>query len=167
MLMITGRAIEYTERLMLIKFYAMLPMGFNVSFAFVKVISSRKEEADSLINEALAYFYSLKSSGLIRAIEEFNFRLVLDEAVDNAIRHGNRNDPDKKVMVIIKESEGKVNIIVRDEGSGFIPEIALLGAVHRRDYDPCGLGLHLISSLGAVRWNTTGNRIRIELTAAV
>jgi anti-sigma regulatory factor (Ser/Thr protein kinase) len=145
----------------------MLPMGFNISFAFVKVISSSKDEADCLIDDALAYFYSLKSSGFVSAIEEFDFRLVLDEAVDNAIRHGNRNDPNKKVMVIIKEFEGKVNIIVRDEGSGFIPEIALLRAMHRRDCDPGGRGLHLISSLGEVKWNVTGNRIRIELTAAV
>ena len=44
------------------------------------------------------------------------------EAVANAIKHGNRQSPDKRVQVDFAELEGEVVIQVRDEGEGFSPE---------------------------------------------
>jgi len=44
------------------------------------------------------------------------------EAVANAIKHGNRQAPDKRVQVDFVEAEGEVVIQIRDEGEGFRPE---------------------------------------------
>ncbi len=47
--------------------------------------------------------------------------MAVREAVANAIKHGNRQDPDKKVEVTFGIVDGDVLIEVRDEGSGFDP----------------------------------------------
>ncbi len=44
------------------------------------------------------------------------------EAVNNAILHGNRSDPSKKVSIIISYDEEILKIMVSDEGPGFRPE---------------------------------------------
>lgn len=46
-------------------------------------------------------------------------RLALNEAVMNAIKHGNKNDPAKKVYISAKIHEGVLLVNVKDEGSGF------------------------------------------------
>ena len=50
--------------------------------------------------------------------------LAVREAVPNAIKHGNRADPAKRVEVEVevKEDHTEVEIRVTDEGSGFDPE---------------------------------------------
>lgn len=46
-------------------------------------------------------------------------RLALNEAVMNAIKHGNGNDAAKKVYIKAERHEGAIFIKVKDEGSGF------------------------------------------------
>lgn len=46
----------------------------------------------------------------------------LTEAVNNAIVHGNRSNPAKKVTVICEGLPGWLLFIVNDEGRGFKPE---------------------------------------------
>ncbi|HDR90175.1 MAG TPA: ATP-binding protein [Bacteroidetes bacterium] len=41
------------------------------------------------------------------------------EAVNNAIIHGNRSNPEKFVEVEFKKNNGELEIIVEDEGEGF------------------------------------------------
>lgn len=50
--------------------------------------------------------------------------LALSEAVNNAIIHGNKESPDKKVVVISRlDSENRtLTISVEDEGDGFDPK---------------------------------------------
>ncbi|MBB5021008.1 ATP-binding protein [Desulfurispira natronophila] len=45
--------------------------------------------------------------------------LVLTEAIANAIRHGNENDPAKNVHLSIIIEDNEVNIKVFDQGQGF------------------------------------------------
>ncbi len=52
----------------------------------------------------------------------FAVKLALDEALVNAIKHGNRNDPDKQVTVRYRIEENRAWAHVRDQGSGFVPE---------------------------------------------
>jgi len=50
-------------------------------------------------------------------------RLCLEEALVNAVRHGNRGDVRRKVRIEISEQQDKAcRIRVFDEGGGFIPE---------------------------------------------
>lgn len=48
--------------------------------------------------------------------------LAVREAVANAIKHGNRLDPGKRVDVVMDVEDDRVEIRVADEGEGFDPE---------------------------------------------
>ncbi len=52
----------------------------------------------------------------------FAIKLALEEALTNAVKHGNANDPNKQVTVRYLVTPEKAIVIVRDEGSGFYPE---------------------------------------------
>jgi serine/threonine-protein kinase RsbW len=54
---------------------------------------------------------------------QFNKALVsLTEAVNNAILHGNKSDPKKKVYLTCELSKERMILKVRDSGKGFNPE---------------------------------------------
>ncbi len=48
--------------------------------------------------------------------------LTLSEAATNAIVHGNREDPDKKVKIVATLDNSTLEISVKDEGEGFSPD---------------------------------------------
>ncbi|HNU83229.1 MAG: ATP-binding protein [Acidobacteria bacterium] len=48
--------------------------------------------------------------------------LALREALANAIKHGNRQDPAKRVDVEARVSPRQIRIRIRDEGAGFVPD---------------------------------------------
>lgn len=52
----------------------------------------------------------------------FAVHIALEEALSNAIRHGNRNNPAKKVTVDYRLGEDGIEIRVADEGEGFDPD---------------------------------------------
>lgn len=52
----------------------------------------------------------------------FAIRLSLEEALVNAIKHGNRNDPNRKVSVSSTVTHDKVTFEIQDEGAGFDPD---------------------------------------------
>ena len=60
--------------------------------------------------------------------DSFNLWLCLEEALTNAVRHGNRNDPAKMVRLEIAQDGDECHIAVFDEGTGFDPDdVALAG----------------------------------------
>ncbi len=52
----------------------------------------------------------------------FSIKLALEEAIVNAIKHGNREDPLKKVTIKWHVSPELFEAQIRDEGPGFNPE---------------------------------------------
>jgi len=53
-------------------------------------------------------------------IKEINLlEQQISEIIKNAVKHGNGNDPDKKIRIWYSFSTGHAHIIVEDEGSGF------------------------------------------------
>ena len=48
-----------------------------------------------------------------------NILISLTEAVNNAIRHGNKNDKNKFVKISMKEKPGSLVFKISDEGDGF------------------------------------------------
>ena len=52
----------------------------------------------------------------------FGIDMAVREAVTNAVLHGNRQDEDKLVEIILKSSPEAVEISVHDQGPGFNPE---------------------------------------------
>lgn len=74
----------------------------------------------------------------------FGLKLALEEALTNAVKHGNQSDPQKKVTVRYAVSSEKVVIIVRDEGSGFDPDAVPDCTAPDRLPLPNGRGIMLI-----------------------
>ncbi len=58
-------------------------------------------------------------------------RAAFGEAVDNAARHGNKNNADKRIDVILRASKEKVLIRVADEGDGFAYQ-GFLGLISKK-----------------------------------
>jgi len=48
-----------------------------------------------------------------------NILVALTEAVNNAIQHGNKNNPNKNVDVSFKYSPEQISFTIKDEGAGF------------------------------------------------
>ena len=90
----------------------------------------------------------------------FAVKLALDEAVTNAIKHGNKLDPTKEVEVTATVSPRSVHVRVRDEGPGFdrtgVPDPTL-----EENLDKCsGRGLLLIEAyMTDVSWSADGRTI--------
>jgi len=61
----------------------------------------------------------LKEFGFPPQDVRVNIPLVCDEAITNAIVHGNKRDPEKRVNVQIYVSHNRFRIRVRDQGDGF------------------------------------------------
>jgi serine/threonine-protein kinase RsbW len=54
--------------------------------------------------------------------ELFRVRLSIDEGLQNAFSHGNKQDPQKKIRVSLFETDACWGITIQDEGPGFDPE---------------------------------------------
>lgn len=48
--------------------------------------------------------------------------LTLSEAATNAVLHGNRENKDKRVAIVIQVMDDNVTVTVTDEGKGFDPD---------------------------------------------
>jgi serine/threonine-protein kinase RsbW len=92
----------------------------------------------------------------------FAVRIALEEGLVNAIKHGNRGDPGKKVRVEATITRERAEITIEDEGPGFdragVPDPTCDENICR----PSGRGILLIESyMNAVRWDRGGRRIRM------
>jgi serine/threonine-protein kinase RsbW len=54
--------------------------------------------------------------------DTFKIRLALEEALVNAVKHGNQMDPDKAVRVRYTITAERFDIRIEDEGPGFNPD---------------------------------------------
>jgi serine/threonine-protein kinase RsbW len=50
-----------------------------------------------------------------------NILVALTEAVNNGIQHGNKSNPNKKIMVSFQAEDSELQFLVKDEGHGFDP----------------------------------------------
>ena len=93
----------------------------------------------------------------------FGVELALEESLSNAIRHGNRLDHSKQVLVQCKISPERFWIRVRDEGAGFQPdEVPDCTDVENLECAG-GRGLALIKAyMTRVEYNKRGNCVTME-----
>src|SRR5215831_12883768 len=76
--------------------------------------------------------------------EIFGIRLALEEALVNAIKHGNNMDRTKKVRVAYRISLERFDILIADEGQGFDPKDVPDPTTVENLERPCGRGLMLM-----------------------
>ncbi len=90
----------------------------------------------------------------------FAVKLALEEALCNAVKHGNQGDPTKKVTIRYAVSIEKVVVIVRDEGEGFSPTTVPDPTTPERLPIPSGRGIMLIRAyMDEVRYRDKGREL--------
>jgi serine/threonine-protein kinase RsbW len=143
-----------------------------------KAATAKRGSAPSPANEGTLHFTIASDRGeghetLLRILSEierhgydeasvFAMRLALEEALVNAIKHGNKLDPNKKVHVEASVTPRRVEFVVEDEGPGFkrsgIPDPRVGCNVDRC----CGRGLLLMESyMDRVEYSHGGRRVRM------
>lgn len=92
----------------------------------------------------------------------FAIKLSLEEALVNAIKHGNKLNPKKRVKIDAKVSDDEVEIIIEDQGPGFkrqeIPD-----PTADENLTKCsGRGLLLMEAyMTSVEYTNNGRRVRL------
>ena len=93
----------------------------------------------------------------------FGIRLAIEEALVNAIKHGNRLDPAKQVRVVWEVDQVRIRIEIEDQGEGFALEDVPDPTADENLERPCGRGIHLMRAfMNTIEYNATGNRVVLE-----
>jgi serine/threonine-protein kinase RsbW len=105
---------------------------------------------------------------IVEAIEQqgykrevvFAVRLALDEALVNAVKHGNQSNPDKTVQVEFTINDESIMIQVEDQGPGFSPDKLPDPTAEENLPRPNGRGVMLMRAyMTEVDFNERGNRV--------
>jgi serine/threonine-protein kinase RsbW len=93
----------------------------------------------------------------------FAVHLALEEALVNAIIHGNNLCPNKSVSVTCRLATDRLWVCITDEGAGFSPE-NVPDCTDEENLDrPCGRGIMLMRCyMSDVKYNARGNCVEME-----
>jgi serine/threonine-protein kinase RsbW len=118
--------------------------------------SKRKEILDFLCEKI-----SAGSPEMVISIEDLY--LSLDEAITNAMEHGNEWNLKKKVTVMADIVGKDLVVSISDEGKGFDTR-DIKANLHNRDIlSTRGRGIYIISQFCDVSWNDRGNQIFLHI----
>lgn len=93
----------------------------------------------------------------------FAMRLSLEEAITNAIRHGNKGADDKSVAIEAEVSDERLRVVVQDEGEGFVPDEVPDPTTLEFIERPSGRGLMLMRAyLNFVEYTDGGRTLTME-----
>jgi serine/threonine-protein kinase RsbW len=95
----------------------------------------------------------------------FAIKLALEEALINAIKHGNKLDPAKQVHVEANVTPQQTEIIIEDEGPGF-DRACVPDPTQQENLERCsGRGILLMEAyMSRVEWSRGGRRVRMIKT---
>jgi serine/threonine-protein kinase RsbW len=90
----------------------------------------------------------------------FHVQLAVEEAIVNAITHGNHESPDKMVEVELHISRQLTSMRILDQGCGFCPETLPDPTDDDNLESPHGRGVMLIKQMmDQVQYNPRGNQV--------
>jgi serine/threonine-protein kinase RsbW len=90
----------------------------------------------------------------------FSIKLALEEALVNAIKHGNQMDRTKKVYISYQIFADRFDVQITDDGSGFDPNEVPDPTAFENLERPCGRGLMLMRHyMTEVVFNQRGNGV--------
>lgn len=93
----------------------------------------------------------------------FGIHMALEESISNAIRHGNNEDPTKKVHVECQLSADRFWAKIRDEGEGYNPNAVPDCCSPENLEEPGGRGLALICAyMTSVEHSDCGKCLTME-----
>ena len=127
---------------------------------FEVVIPSTIEAGQALLERIVGKIETLVA---FSPKDVFGIRLALDEAIVNAIKHGNGFHPEKTVRVNCLIEDDFFRIEIEDQGSGFRLEDVPDPTEEENLERPCGRGIMLMRSfMSKVEYNPTGNTVLLE-----
>jgi len=92
----------------------------------------------------------------------FDLRLVIEEVLVNAVKHGNKMDPRKFVFLKIHTLPQRIDIEIKDQGKGFDYKKLPLPTKKENLHKHSGRGVFLIRKLmDKVKFFDGGSRIKI------
>jgi serine/threonine-protein kinase RsbW len=98
----------------------------------------------------------------VAGCDVFHIRVALDEALANAVKHGNRLDPSKQVHIHYSIDATSVVITISDDGDGFDISAVADPTDEENLTKPGGRGLLMMRSfMTDVRYNDTGNSVTL------
>ena len=109
---------------------------------------------------------------LINIFNEFNLEnkyfnkiyLCISEAVINAIKHGNKNDLNKKVSIVVNCNNEEINIQIEDEGDGFDVGNVNNPTLPENINKESGRGIFIIKNLSEkTEYNEKGNQVQLKM----
>ena len=130
-----------------------------------EVVIPSNTDAGQAVQERIA---SLLESLGFSMRDVFGVRLALEEALVNAIKHGNGLDPAKSVRVNCLIEDDFLRVEIEDQGLGFHMEDVPDPTADENLERPCGRGIMLMRSfMTKVEYNATGNRVVLEKQRSV
>lgn len=95
--------------------------------------------------------------------EVFGVHLALEEALVNAIKHGNASQSEKTVHISIRLNEQEFNCTITDQGHGFDPNQIPDPTSEENVCRDCGRGIALMREfMDEVRFLGAGNRVEMS-----
>lgn len=95
----------------------------------------------------------------------FGIHMAMEEAIMNAIHHGNQCDPEKRVHIWIEVEESRFEARITDEGEGFDPAALPDPTADENLEKTSGRGVALIQHfVDDVLYNQAGNSVRLIKT---
>jgi serine/threonine-protein kinase RsbW len=126
---------------------------------FIETIPSELEAAERIQDRIIA----LVEQNGFSARDVFGMRLALEEAIVNAIKHGNRMDPAKSVRIVCEVDETRVFVEVEDQGPGFNPTDVPDPTAEENLEKPGGRGIMLMRAfMTRVEYLGRGNQVVLE-----
>lgn len=114
------------------------------------------------INPVIGEIIALMSAADYSEKDQFAVRLSLEEAMVNAVKHGNGEDPRKKVVISFQVSPDLCTIRIEDEGPGFRPEGIPDPLAPENLERPGGRGVFLMRHyMTTVHFNERGNCVML------
>jgi serine/threonine-protein kinase RsbW len=105
---------------------------------------------------------ALTDAGLFTERELFGIKLAVEEALVNAIKHGNQMDRAKFVHVTYHVRPDRFDVQITDEGAGFDPDDVPDPTAPENLERPCGRGLLLMRSyMTEVVYQDRGRAVRM------
>ena len=121
--------------------------------------------ASELQNIAKAEEVLDKISQTIEIDEPFygTILLVLSEAINNAIVHGNKLNPNKKVTLSYKINKNVLEFEIEDEGEGFDPDSIPDPTAPENIEKEAGRGIFIIKNLcDEVEFQKNGSKLKLK-----
>ena len=128
--------------------------GTQMKFVIPSDLDRGREVQTRILAEVDRFKYNSDSA--------FAIKLGLEEAVVNAIKHGNKLDPKKTVYIEALVGPGQAEIIIEDEGPGF-ERAGVPDPTEPDNLEKCsGRGILLIEAyMTSVTWSHNGRRMHM------